>query len=195
MIFASPSKSRVRNLQSIGRVLRKGENKSQATLYDIADDISTDRGNNYTLNHLMERVKVYNEEKFQYEIIDVKLKAMISYAKHDEEFYGIFKLVNGEEVLGKAILTQDELETLVFIQDPVCVQVVTRESEDGKVTRGMGFTKWMQLSDEDFYIIREKDIITVSSMSKEVIFMYENFVADDDPKKEKRNLRLIPITL
>ena len=75
VIFASPSKSRVRNLQSIGRVLRKGENKSQATLYDIADDISTDRGNNYTLNHLMERVKVYNEEKFQYEIIDVKVKA------------------------------------------------------------------------------------------------------------------------
>jgi superfamily II DNA or RNA helicase len=74
VIFASPSKSRVRNLQSIGRVLRKGENKSQATLYDIADDISTDRGNNYTLNHLMERVKVYNEEKFNYEIIDVKVK-------------------------------------------------------------------------------------------------------------------------
>ena len=75
VIFASPSKSRVRNLQSIGRVLRKGENKSQATLYDIADDISTDRGHNYTLNHLMERVKVYNQEKFNYEIIDVKLKA------------------------------------------------------------------------------------------------------------------------
>ena len=75
VIFASPSKSRIRNLQSIGRVLRKGDNKSKATLYDIADDISTDRGNNYTLNHLMERVKIYNEEKFQYEIIDVKLKS------------------------------------------------------------------------------------------------------------------------
>ena len=74
VIFASPSKSRIRNLQSIGRVLRKGDNKSKATLYDIADDISTDRGNNYTLNHLLERVKIYNEEKFDYEIIDVKLK-------------------------------------------------------------------------------------------------------------------------
>ena len=72
--FASPSKSRIRNLQSIGRVLRKGDNKSKATLYDIADDISTDKGNNYTLNHLLERVKIYNEEKFDYEIIDVKLK-------------------------------------------------------------------------------------------------------------------------
>ena len=74
VIFASPSKSRIRNLQSIGRVLRKGDNKSKATLYDIADDISTDKGNNYTLNHLLERVKIYNEEKFDYEIIDVKLK-------------------------------------------------------------------------------------------------------------------------
>ena len=74
VIFASPSKSRVRNLQSIGRVLRKGENKSQATLYDIADDISKNSFRNYTLKHLIERVKVYNEEQFDYEIIDVKLR-------------------------------------------------------------------------------------------------------------------------
>jgi len=74
IIFASPSKSRVRNLQSIGRVLRKGENKNQATLYDIADDISNNNLKNFTLNHLVERVKIYNEEKFDYEIIEVRLK-------------------------------------------------------------------------------------------------------------------------
>ena len=74
LIFASPSKSRIRNLQSIGRVLRKSKDKVEATLYDIADDISTDKGNNYTLNHLTERLKIYNEEEFNYEIIDVKIK-------------------------------------------------------------------------------------------------------------------------
>ena len=75
VIFASPSKSRVRNLQSIGRVLRKGENKSQAILYDLADDTSKGASRrNYTLNHLIERVKVYNEEKFDYEILNVKIK-------------------------------------------------------------------------------------------------------------------------
>ena len=74
VIFASPSKSRVRNLQSIGRVLRKGKNKSKATLYDIADDISKGGRRNYTLNHLLERIKVYNEENFDYEIIDVKVR-------------------------------------------------------------------------------------------------------------------------
>ena len=73
-IFASPSKSRIRNLQSIGRVLRKGDNKAQAVLYDIADDFSKGSYNNYTLNHLKERIKIYNEEQFNYEIIPVNIK-------------------------------------------------------------------------------------------------------------------------
>ena len=74
IVFASPSKSRVRNLQSIGRVLRKGENKHQAVLYDIADDITYKSKKNYTLNHLIERIKIYNEEKFNYEIIQIDFK-------------------------------------------------------------------------------------------------------------------------
>ena len=74
VVFASPSKSRIRNLQSIGRVLRKGENKVKATLYDIADDISYKSRKNYTLNHLIERIKIYNEENFNYDIINVTLK-------------------------------------------------------------------------------------------------------------------------
>ena len=72
IIFASPSKSRIRNLQSIGRVLRKGEGKDIATLYDIADDIG---GQNYTLKHLNERVNIYNDENFRYEVIKVNLRA------------------------------------------------------------------------------------------------------------------------
>lgn len=74
IIFASPSKSRIRNLQSIGRVLRKGENKTKAVLYDIADDITHKSKKNYTLNHLIERIKIYSEEKFNYEIIQLDFK-------------------------------------------------------------------------------------------------------------------------
>jgi len=74
VIFASPSKSRIRNLQSIGRVLRKGDQKNRATLYDIADDISYKSRRNYTLNHLIERIKVYNEENFDYDIVNIPLK-------------------------------------------------------------------------------------------------------------------------
>tara|TARA_A100001391_G_scaffold93268_1_gene61752 strand:+ start:4203 stop:5660 length:1458 start_codon:yes stop_codon:yes gene_type:complete len=73
VIFASPSKSRVRNLQSIGRVLRKSNKKSSATLYDIADDFTHNSRKNYTLNHLIERVKTYIEENFNYEIVQIKI--------------------------------------------------------------------------------------------------------------------------
>jgi|TARA_B100000035_G_scaffold192334_1_gene164182 hypothetical protein len=118
---------------------------------------------------------------------------MINYARHDEEFYGIFKLLNGEEVLGKAVLTEDNGETLVFIQNPVCTQIVTKETEEGRTVRGIGFAKWMQFSDEDFFILREKDILLVSSMSKEVIFLYESFNLDeDDEKKSDSQMELEP---
>ena len=73
VIFASPSKSRIRNLQSIGRVLRKKNKKSSATLYDIADDFTHNSRKNYTLNHLIERIKTYIEENFNYEIVQIKI--------------------------------------------------------------------------------------------------------------------------
>jgi len=71
VIFASPSKSKIRNLQSIGRALRKSDTKDSATLYDISDDLTWKSKTNFTLKHLMERVKIYDEEKFDYKIYSV----------------------------------------------------------------------------------------------------------------------------
>ena len=66
VVFASPSKSRIRNLQSIGRALRRTDKKNNANLFDIADDLSYKSYQNYTLKHLVERIKIYNSEKFKY---------------------------------------------------------------------------------------------------------------------------------
>jgi len=74
VIFASPSKSRIRNLQSIGRVLRKGKDKVSAKLYDIADDLTIGSRKNYTLNHFIERIKIYVSEQFNYEILTIDIK-------------------------------------------------------------------------------------------------------------------------
>ena len=74
IIFASPSKSRIRNLQSIGRGLRLKDNDSAATLYDIADDISYKDKENYTLAHFRERINIYSGEDFNYEIHNIDLK-------------------------------------------------------------------------------------------------------------------------
>ena len=74
VVFASPSKSRIRNLQSIGRGLRIGENKSKAVLFDISDDFRTGKHVNYTLKHFIERVKIYDEEKFEYKFYNINIK-------------------------------------------------------------------------------------------------------------------------
>ena len=73
IIFASPSKSRVRNLQSIGRGLRTSETKKSCNLYDIADDLTWKSKKNYTLLHMIERIKIYNDEHFNYKLVKVKI--------------------------------------------------------------------------------------------------------------------------
>ena len=73
IIFSSPSKSRIKNLQSIGRVLRRSDTKESATLYDIADDISWKSHVNHTANHFAERIKIYSEEGFLYKIYRVSM--------------------------------------------------------------------------------------------------------------------------
>lgn len=73
IIFASPSKSRIRNLQSIGRVLRKGNGKDKATLYDIVDDLQWKSKKNFAVQHFMERVKIYSEEGFEFKIYNISI--------------------------------------------------------------------------------------------------------------------------
>ena len=73
IVFASPSKSKIRNLQSIGRGLRLGGNKDVATLYDISDDFTYKSYKNFTMNHFLERINIYSEQEFDYEIFNVDL--------------------------------------------------------------------------------------------------------------------------
>ena len=73
IIFASPTKSQIRVLQSIGRGLRKSENGQGTIVYDISDDLSWKKRRNYTLNHAIQRVSIYNKEGFHYETHSVPL--------------------------------------------------------------------------------------------------------------------------
>ena len=73
IVFASPSKSKIRVLQSLGRGLRKTESKRAVRLFDISDDLTYKSRTNYTLNHFYERINIYNEEQFNYKIDRVKL--------------------------------------------------------------------------------------------------------------------------
>jgi len=73
IIFASPSKSRIRNLQSIGRGLRRGDKKVVCNLYDIGDDMTWKARKNFTLLHMIERLKIYADEQFDYTLVQVNI--------------------------------------------------------------------------------------------------------------------------
>jgi superfamily II DNA or RNA helicase len=73
VIFASPTKSKIRNLQSIGRGLRLKEGKTTCNLFDIADDLHWKSWKNHTLNHAAERYKTYAEEDFKIKLVEVNL--------------------------------------------------------------------------------------------------------------------------
>ena len=75
VVFSSPSKSRIRVLQSIGRGLRTTNDKTGATLLDIADDLTWKSKQNFTLRHFMERINIYNEEEFDYEIKNLPIES------------------------------------------------------------------------------------------------------------------------
>ena len=74
IVFASPSKSQIKVLQSIGRGLRQSDDGSNTTLYDIADDMHVKSHKNFTLRHSGERIKIYAKEQFPYKIIPINLK-------------------------------------------------------------------------------------------------------------------------
>ena len=73
VVFSSPSKSRIRVLQSIGRGLRTSASKNSIRLFDLSDDLSYKSQVNFTLNHFNERLNKYNEEQFNYKIDRIKL--------------------------------------------------------------------------------------------------------------------------
>lgn len=77
IIFASPSKSRIRILQSIGRQLRKSEGKHVAKLYDVADDLHHETTLNYTLRHFLKRTKIYESEQFNYKLVKMPIDLRI----------------------------------------------------------------------------------------------------------------------
>lgn len=74
MIAASPSKSKIKVLQSIGRMLRQHSEKTHAILYDIVDDLSYKNQKNFTISHFEERTKIYDNEQFDYKLYTVGLK-------------------------------------------------------------------------------------------------------------------------
>ena len=112
---------------------------------------------NYTLNHFIERIKIYNEENFNYEIITIQLKNMI-----EDDFYGTIKFKNGEEIFAKVAPASDEEDrTMLIVHTPVMVSEV--KAKGGIV--GYKVEPWLKTSREDMFIINMDNVLTLSESS------------------------------
>ena len=116
---------------------------------------------------------------------------MISYIRHDDQFYGTMKLTTGEEILGEILVTEDpETKTdLIFIQNPAKTKVIEldpdKDTKSQKVA--MGFIRWMNFSEEDFYVVPEHQVLTIAPMSPEAVMMYKRWVRKEIHKEPERN--------
>lgn len=100
---------------------------------------------------------------------------MISYIRHDEEFYFVAKLVSGDQIIGQGFAVEEDGMTQIFVTDPVQIEVVTKNTSSATV-KGVSMNKWMQFSSEDFFVINEKSIISIAGLSDEMMFMYRLFI-------------------
>jgi len=74
VIFAAPTKSQIRVLQTIGRGLRKSDNGQGTTIYDISDNLSWRKRKNYTMKHAQERIEIYTREGFKFKVFEIDMK-------------------------------------------------------------------------------------------------------------------------
>jgi hypothetical protein len=93
-----------------------------------------------------------------------------------EEFYSIIKLVSGEEVLSLISIDENDGDPLVILQNPICIKMI--ESSQGLYVK---VKSWMELSDDDFFIVRPDKIITMTeTKDKNLIEIYNNYIEDND---------------
>ena len=97
---------------------------------------------------------------------------MINYIKKDEEFLGIIKLQTREEIIAKVLVSDEDEETsLILISEPVVAETFKKKVEDEEGVKeiiGLTFSKWMQFSDAEFFVLKEEDIITIAPVSEEM---------------------------
>lgn len=72
-VLASPLKSYVKVIQSIGRILRTHDEKSVARWIDYVDDLRFNGRMNYALKHGLERIEMYKEENYPYSVEKVNV--------------------------------------------------------------------------------------------------------------------------
>ena len=93
-----------------------------------------------------------------------------------DEFYAIIKLVSGEEILSLVLIDDNDGDPVLVLQNPVTMK--TYNNQHGIYLK---VKPWMELSDDDFFIVKLDKIITMTeTQDKRILDIYNNYIEDDD---------------
>ncbi len=93
-----------------------------------------------------------------------------------EEFYAIIKLVSGEEILSLVLVDENDGDPVLVLQNPVTMK--TYNNQHGAYLK---VKPWMEMSDDDFFIVKLDKIITMTeTKDKRLLDIYNNYIEDYD---------------
>ena len=93
-----------------------------------------------------------------------------------DEFYAIIKLVSGEEILSLVFVDENDGDPVLVLQNPV-----TMKSYNNQHGMYLKVKPWMELSDDDFFIVKLDRIITMTeTKDKRILDIYNNYIEDND---------------
>jgi hypothetical protein len=106
-----------------------------------------------------------------------------------DEFYAIIKLTSGEELLSLVCIDEDQEEPTLILQNPVIVKIIHNSA--GIQVK---IKPWMEMSDDDFFIIKPDKIITMTETKDErLISIFNSYLEEDyEPFREFNSGKVKP---
>jgi len=92
-----------------------------------------------------------------------------------EEFYAIIKLVSGEEILSLVLVDENDGDPVLVLQNPVTF--ISQKIGKGIYIR---VKPWIEMSDDDFFIVKLDKIITMTETNdQKLLEIYNKFIEYD----------------
>jgi len=113
---------------------------------------------------------------------------------NNEEFYGVLKLVSGEELFAKVSPCEEEYRTILILESPVTFETIPMKNQAHGAVR---IVPWVKMCNETSFVVNMDKVITVTEVKdEEVIKLYERYLNDinGDTKEQdfNRDLGFLP---
>ena len=94
----------------------------------------------------------------------------------EDEFYGVIKLITGEEIFGLVSIDENDGDPVIMLQSPVIMKVFNNPT--GQYVK---IKPWLEIPEEDIFLIKYDKIITMTEVKNEqMIQFYDRYLSDDD---------------